>query len=160
MSAPFEVLLYYKYCRISDPDAYADEHRKLCCQLELRGRILIAAEGINGTVSGTVENCEKYRKALDENPLTAEIAWKIDPSEGHVFPKLSVKIRDEVVTLGLGEEDFSPEELTAPHLKPAEWKEAIKEDNIVLISPRSLDRRMQAISWSKAAVGRSKKLTA
>ena len=45
MSAPFEVLLYYKYCRISDPDAYADEHRKLCYQLGLKGRILIAAEG-------------------------------------------------------------------------------------------------------------------
>ena len=79
MNAPFEVLLYYKYCRISDPDAYADEHRKLCYQLGLKGRILIAAEGINGTVSGTAKNCEKYREVLDEDPLTAEIAWKIDP---------------------------------------------------------------------------------
>ena len=137
MSAPFEVLLYYKYCRIADPDAYADEHRKLCCQLGLKGRILIAAEGINGTVSGTAADCKKYRETLDKDPLTAEIAWKIDPSEGHVFPKLSIKVRDEVVTLGLGEEDFSPEELTATHLKPAEWKEAIKEDNIVLIDARN-----------------------
>jgi UPF0176 protein len=137
MTAPFEVLLYYKYCQISDPEAYADEHRKMCQELGLKGRILIAAEGINGTVSGLAGNCAKYRQALDESPLTAGIAWKIDPSDEHVFPKLSIKVRDEVVTLGLGEEDFSPEELTATHLKPAEWRDALKEDNIVLIDARN-----------------------
>ncbi len=137
MSAPYEVLLYYKYARLEDPDAYAADHRRLCGDLELRGRILIAKEGINGTVSGTKENCRKYRESLDSDPLMQEIAWKIDPEEGHVFPKLSIKVRDEVVTLELGEEDFNPLDLTATHLKPAEWREAMKEDNVVLLDARN-----------------------
>ena len=137
MNAPYEVLLYYKYARLDDPQAYASSHRQLCESLELRGRILIASEGINGTVSGTKENCAKYRAALDEDPLTMGIAWKIDEENGHVFPKMAIKVREEVVTLELGDEDFNPVDLTATHLKPAEWREAMKEDNVVLLDARN-----------------------
>ncbi|MGJ8694899.1 MAG: rhodanese-related sulfurtransferase [Verrucomicrobiaceae bacterium] len=137
MSAPYEVLLYYKYCTIADPDGYADEHRQLCQRLNLKGRILIAKEGINGTVSGLVGDTEEYRRVLDADPVMAGIAWKIDPEGDHVFPKLSIKVRDEVVTLGLGEDDFSPEDLTATHLKPREWKEAMKENDVVMIDARN-----------------------
>lgn len=137
MSAPYEVLLYYKYVHLDDPEQYAEEHRQLCRELELKGRILIAKEGLNGTVSGTVENCRKYREILDADPLTKEIAWKIDLEEGHVFPKLSIKVRDEVVSLELGAEDFNPVDLTATHLKPAEWREAMQEENVVLLDARN-----------------------
>lgn len=137
MTAPFEVLLYYKYCRICDPEAYAAKHRELCQGLGLRGRILIAEEGVNGTVSGTVESCAEYREAMDGDALTSGIAWKIDPEEGHVFPKLSVKVRSEVVSLDLGEEDFNPIDLTARHLKPEEWRVAMKEEDVVMIDARN-----------------------
>lgn len=137
MSAPIEVLLYYKYCSFADPEAYAKEHRELCQRLKLNGRILIAAEGINGTVSGSPEATAEYRRVLDADPITAGIDWKIDPAEEHVFPRLSIKVRDEVVTLGLGEEDFSPEDLTATHLKPEEWREAMQEENVVMIDARN-----------------------
>ncbi|MCH1420584.1 MAG: rhodanese-related sulfurtransferase [Akkermansiaceae bacterium] len=137
MNAPYEVLLYYKYARLDDPDVFAADHRLLCQRLGLRGRIVVAAEGLNGTVSGTKENCAKYREALDNDPIMAGIAWKIDPEEGHVFPKLSIKVRNEVVTLELGEEDFNPVDLTASHLKPSEWREAMKEDHVVLLDARN-----------------------
>jgi len=137
MNAPYEVLLYYKYAHLDDPQSYAANHRKLCQSLELRGRILIAREGINGTVSGTRENCAHYRAALDEDPCTAGIAWKIDEEVGHVFAKMAIKVRAEVVTLELGDEDFNPVDLTATHLKPAEWREAMKEDNVVLLDARN-----------------------
>ena len=137
MKKPYEVLLYYRYFKLDDPDAYADRHRELCESLELRGRILIAREGINGTVSGTRENCARYREILDGDPLTTGIAWKIDEEDGHVFPKLSIKVRDEVVTLELGGEDFHPADLTATHLKPSEWREAMKEDEVVILDARN-----------------------
>jgi len=50
--APYQVLLYYFYTEIADPDAYRDEHRSLCESLGLLGRIIVGKEGINGTVSG------------------------------------------------------------------------------------------------------------
>jgi len=137
MTAPYEVLLYYKYCTILDPEAYAAAHHELCSRLNLLGRILIAKEGINGTVSGAPEACVEYRAELDADPLTSDIAWKIDPSEKHVFPRLSIKVRDEVVTLELGEDDFTPEDLTATHLKPEEWKKAMQEEDVVMIDARN-----------------------
>lgn len=137
MNNPYEVLLYYKYAHLDDPEAFAADHRLLCLKLELRGRIVIAAEGLNGTVSGTKENCAKYREALDADPVTAGIAWKIDEEKGHVFPKLSIKVRDEVVTLELGKKNFNPIDLTATHLNPSAWQKVMKEENVILLDARN-----------------------
>jgi UPF0176 protein len=137
MTNTHEVLLYYRYFKLNGPKEYAREHRQLCEELDLKGRILIANEGINGTVSGTRENCARYREILDTDPLTSGIAWKIDEESGHVFPRLSIKVRPEVVTLELGDEDFNPVDLTATHLKPAEWREAMKEENVVILDARN-----------------------
>ncbi|MFT5906253.1 MAG: UPF0176 protein [Cryomorphaceae bacterium] len=135
--APYQVLLYYFYVEIADPDAYREEQRALCESLELLGRIIVGNEGINGTVSGTVENCQKYMEALRNDPLTAEVEFKIDSEQAHVFPKLSVKSRVEIVSLGLGEEDFSPNETTGNYLNPQQWKEAMDDPNAVIIDTRN-----------------------
>jgi len=137
-NAPYQVLLYYRYVPIPDPSGYLDLHRRLCEELELRGRIIIGAEGINGTVSGTVASTERYMEAMRADPLTAEMEFKIDPSEGHVFPKLSVKVRREIVTLGLPDEgDINPNQLTGDRLSPREFYEAMQEEDVVVIDGRN-----------------------
>ncbi len=135
--APYQVLLYYFYTEIEDPETYRKEHLALCEGLGLKGRILISQEGINGTVSGETASCQAYQDALRADPRTANMEWKVDPEQGHVFPKLSIKVRSEVVTLGLGEEDFSPTESTGKHLSPEEWREAMKDPNAVIIDARN-----------------------
>jgi len=135
--APYQVLLYYLYCDIESPETYRDEHRKLCESLELLGRIIVGKEGLNGTVSGTVENCAKYMEVMKNAPLTADIEFKIDPEQGHVFPKLSIKARVEIVSLDLGEKDFSPNETTGKYLEPTEWLEAMKDPNAVILDTRN-----------------------
>ena len=132
-----QILLYYQYVPLEDPDQYAAEQRELCEKLNLKGRILIAKEGINGTVSGTQAACEIYQAAMTADPRTASMHWKVDEASEHAFPKLSIKVREEVVALGLGEEDFSPIDLTATHLKPQEWREAMKDPDAVLIDARN-----------------------
>ncbi|NLT72181.1 MAG: rhodanese-related sulfurtransferase [Verrucomicrobiaceae bacterium] len=135
---PHQVLLYYRYTSIADPAAYHAAHRALCESLELRGRIIIGHEGINGTVSGTVENTNRYRAALEADPLLAGIEFKIDPTDGHVFPKLSIKVRDEIVTLGLPDEaDIDPNALTGGRLSPVEFYEAMQEEDVVVIDGRN-----------------------
>jgi UPF0176 protein len=134
---PYQVLLYYCYVDIADPDAYRDEQRVLCESLELLGRIIVGHEGINGTVSGTFESCQKYMEALRNDPITANVEFKIDPEQGHVFPKLSVKSRREIVTLGLGEKDFSPTETTGKYLNPEQWLEAMHDPDAVIIDTRN-----------------------
>ena len=137
-SAPYQVLLYYRYVPIADAAAYHTGHRELCESLELRGRIIIGSEGINGTVSGSVENTNRYMEAMLADPLTAGMEFKIDPAEGHVFAKLSIKVRKEIVTLGLpGEADIDPNSLTCERLSPREFYEAMQEEDVVVIDGRN-----------------------
>jgi UPF0176 protein len=133
-----QVLLYYLYFPVEDPVAYMDEHRALCESLSLKGRILIGDEGINGTVSGSIEGTEGYMKALMSDPRTAPIEFKIDPCEEHLFPKLSIKVREEIVTLGLPkEEDIDPNEITGDHLSPGEFYEAMQGEDVIIIDGRN-----------------------
>ena len=61
---PYRVLLYYKYVTIEDAETYTKDHLAFCKELGLKGRILVASEGINGTVSGTVEQTDAYMEAM------------------------------------------------------------------------------------------------
>lgn len=133
----FRILLYYFYHPIEDVPSYRAWQYELCESLGLRGRILVASEGINGTVSGPEAATREYQRIMDAHPLTAGMEWKVDPADGHVFPKLSVKTREEVVTLGLGEEDFSPREVTGDYLAPAEWQAMMKAEDVVIIDARN-----------------------
>ncbi len=136
-TAPFQILLYYLYTPLTDAAAYREEHLALCEGLGLRGRILIAAEGLNGTVSGPCAGTAEYMRVLGADERTRGIEFKVDEAEDHVFPKLSVKLRDEMVTLALGEEDVSPAELSGEHLSPAEWRRMMERDDVVLVDARN-----------------------
>lgn len=57
----YKVLLYYKYQNIENPEQFRQEHLKFCNKIGLKGRIIVGYEGINGTVSGTIEQTEKYK---------------------------------------------------------------------------------------------------
>ena len=75
MGPDFPVILFYKYVSIEDPAAFMAEQRELCTQLGLKGRLLIATEGINGTLAGTRAAVEKYIAALRRDPRFADIAF-------------------------------------------------------------------------------------
>lgn len=134
---PYRVLLYYRFTPVEDVEAVAAEQRVLCEELELRGRILVGREGINGTVSGRAAQTAAYMRAMNALPLTKGMEFKVDPVEGHVFPKLSVKVRDEVVTFGLEGEGIDPWELTGVHLSPEEFREAMENEDVVLLDGRN-----------------------
>ncbi|MDQ0417003.1 UPF0176 protein [Croceifilum oryzae] len=135
-SETYHVLLYYKYVKVEDPVSVADEHRALCQQLGLKGRILISPEGINGTCSGTIEATNQYIEAMNQHPLFSGIFFKADEHEGHAFKKLFVRAKKELVTWRF-ENDFDPNELTGKHLSPAEFKEHLLRDDVIVIDGRN-----------------------
>lgn len=116
-------LLYYKYITIDNPKQLMDDQRNLCESLDLKGRIIVAHEGINGTVEGTKENTEAYIKEMSKDSRFNDIHWKKSISPGDSFPRLSVKVRPEIVSLHLKDEDFSPREVTGNRLSPDELKQ-------------------------------------
>jgi len=136
MSSSFHVLLYYKYVPIPEPESFAAEHLEFCRELGLKGRVLIAGEGINGTLAGPVEATDRYRKWAAEHPLFADMDFKIDEEEWVPFKRLSVRPRKEIVTLGAGD-DFDLEKETGEYLSPEEWKRTIEEEDVVLFDVRN-----------------------
>ena len=132
----YRVLLYYKYTTIEDPETFATEHLDFCKDLELKGRILVSGEGINGTVSGTVAATDKYMETLKADPRFEGITFKVDEAEGHAFKKMHVRPRNEIVALDL-EDDVNPNELTGKYLSPKEFKQALLDDDTIVIDARN-----------------------
>ena len=132
----YQVLLYYNYVDIEDPETFAKEHLRFCKDLELKGRILVAHEGINGTVSGTVEATNKYMEAMHNDSRFADMIFKVDEAEGHAFKKMHVRPRPELVTLRL-EEDIDPREITGEYLDPKEFYEALQDEDTVVLDARN-----------------------
>jgi len=99
-----KIILYYKFVPIKDPEAVRLWQQSLCRQLNLNGRIIIAAHGINGTLGGDVKDLKSYvRQTRTYRPLKAmEFKWSSGASAD--FPRLSVKVRPEIVTFGVPEQ--------------------------------------------------------
>jgi len=134
----YQVLLYYYFVEIEDPETFAAEHLQFCKDLGLKGRILVAKEGINGTVSGPKEQTKKYMDTMHNNPLFKDMMFKIDEHDGHAFKKMHVRPRKELVTLRLDEdEDVSPLEKTANFMKPKEFYEAMQDEDTVILDTRN-----------------------
>ncbi|QNK50572.1 rhodanese-related sulfurtransferase [Brevibacterium sp. PAMC23299] len=133
---PYRVLLYYLYVPIENHEEFAAEHLAACKALELKGRILVASEGINGTVSGTIEQTDKYMDMMKSDPRFADIVFKIDEAEGHAFKKMHVRPRNELVTLRL-EDDINPNKTTGKYLSPKEFFEQLQDENTIVLDARN-----------------------
>ncbi|WP_420535553.1 rhodanese-related sulfurtransferase [Alkalihalobacillus pseudalcaliphilus] len=133
---PMRVLLYYFYTTIENAEDFTEKHLKFCKELGIKGRVLIADEGINGTVSGTVEQTEAYKAELENDPRFHGIVFKEDEEEEHAFKKMHVRYRPELVTLRL-EDDVNPLELTGNYLSPKEFYEAMQNEDTVVIDARN-----------------------
>ncbi|KFN93423.1 rhodanese domain-containing protein [Tetragenococcus muriaticus PMC-11-5] len=81
----YRVLLYYNYTPVEDPEGFAKEHLAFCKELGLKGRILVANEGINGTVSGTVEATNAYMEHMHADERFKDTEFKIDEASEHAF---------------------------------------------------------------------------
>lgn len=133
---PYRVLLYYKYVHIDDPENFVKEHLDFCKELGVKGRIIVASEGINGTLSGTVEQTQAYMAALKRDPRFSDMNFKIDEADQHAFKKIFVRPRDEIVSLKL-DEDINPNEATGNHLSPKEFYENLQKDDVIVIDARN-----------------------
>lgn len=129
----YTVILFYKYVTIKDPKELMVYFRGLCEGLSLTGRILLAEEGINGTLEGTVENIEKFLELFLKDRRFKSIDVKKSRGTGSAFPKLSIKVRDEIVGTRFPKE-IDPRKKTSTYLKPEElhkWYENGKDFVII-----------------------------
>ena len=122
----FIVILFYKFIDLLDPKAVAESHREKLATLGMKGRMLVAEEGVNGTFEGTRESVDAYLAFLKEDERFRDMKVKESVGTGKSFPKLKIKVRDEVVTLGAGRFDVAA--TTATELPAAELQKWYEED--------------------------------
>ena len=125
-----KVILFYAFTPIADPEAIRLWQRDLCESLGLKGRILISAHGINGTLGGAMSALKRYVRKTREFDGFKEIDFKWSDGTGSEFPRLSVKVRLELVTFGRPTEvkvDESGVVGGGKHLKPEEVNRLVEE---------------------------------
>jgi len=98
--AVYKILLFYRFTPLADPDAVRLWQRDLCEALGLGGRILVSQDGINGTVGGEITAVKKYIRKTRQYPAFKDIDFKWSEGSGDDFPRLSVRVRDELVSFG------------------------------------------------------------
>lgn len=135
---PFQTLLYYKYTHIPNAEAFAKQHLEFCERLGIVGRIIVAEEGLNGTISGTVVQCKKYMDYVNGNPLFEGIDFKIDELDAPSFERLYVRVKPEIVHSSLrGIQNVNPVETTGTHLAPNEVLAMLEDEDAVFLDVRS-----------------------
>ena len=141
MAKPIRVLLYYKYLPIENAEQFAADHLAFCKSIGLKGRILVADEGINGTVSGDYETTQKYMDYVHSLPGMEDLWFKIDEEEEQAFKKMFVRYKKEIVHLGLEDDNFdsdiNPLETTGAYLSPKEFKDALLDEDTVVLDTRN-----------------------
>lgn len=128
----YQVILFYKYITIPNPQEVRVQQYDLCVKLQLKGRTIVANEGINGTLEGTAEKIEKYIQEMEKSEYFKNISYKKSEGTGNAFPKLSVKYRPEVVTTRI--KDLNPQNVTGKYLTAKElheWYETGREFYVV-----------------------------
>jgi UPF0176 protein len=136
------ILLYYRFTPVADPTAVMLWQRVLCQSLDLRGRIIISRHGINGTVGGSLASVKTYIRRTREYPAFHDMDFKWSQGSAADFPKLSVKVRDEIVTFGAGDELQVDEDGViggGVHLSPTEVNDLVAErgDDVVFFDGRN-----------------------
>ena len=140
MVAVPKILLFYMFTPLTDPEAVRLWQRDLCESLGLGGRIILSKDGINGTVGGELKAVKKYLRKTREYAPFKSIDFKWSEGQGNDFPRLSVKVRDELVSFG------APGELRVDengvvgggaHLSPEELHELVEKKNVTFFDGRN-----------------------
>jgi len=136
-----KIILYYKFTLLADPEAIRLWQKTLAEKYNLRGRIIISTHGVNGTLDGDVESLKAYVKETKAYPPFKGIEFKWAPGGPTNFPKLSVKVRDELVTFGAVDElmvDQNGVVGGGKHLKPEQLHKLVEQrDDVVFFDGRS-----------------------
>lgn len=134
----YQTLLYYCYSAIKNAEQFALDHLQFCKSLNLVGRIIVADEGLNGTVSGTEAACKTYMDTLLADPRFAKIDFKIDEVNEPSFIKMHCRYKLEIVHSGLRDPHIiNPEKKTGIHLEPEDFIRMKEDEDVVILDVRS-----------------------
>lgn len=137
-----KVILFYKFVPLPDPQMAMLWQKELCARFGLKGRVIVSPHGINGTLGGGIEDLRKYKRAMNASGTFRGIHYKWSGGNGREFPRLSVKVRDELISFKKPDEVQVNEQGVVgggKHLKPEALHKLVKErgDDVVFFDGRN-----------------------
>lgn len=141
----YKVISFYKYVNIDDPESLAKEHLEWSLQNEIKGKVYLAKEGINGSVFGNIEATEKYKNHLKGYKIFEDVWFKETSTDEIAFSKMHVRVKSEIVNSGLKGTSLKN---TAPKLTPEQLLKFYEDKkDFVIIDTRN---------WYESKIGRFK----
>ena len=152
-SLPISVAALYQFTRFADCEAVREPLARLCGAEQVKGTLLIAKEGINGTIAGTDVAIELVLEHIRRLPGCADLDVKRSRAAAMPFHRMKVRIKREIVTMG--EPDIDPLTGTGHYVAPEDWNALIAEPGMILIDTRN-DYEVAVGSFSGAIDPRTK----
>ncbi len=131
----FTVAALYKFTRFDDPAALKAPLAKVGCTNGVKGTLLLAQEGINGTIAGPREGVDAVLNHIRSLPGCADLEWKESTATEMPFPRLKVRLKREIVTMG--QPDVDPNAAVGAYVAPKDWNALITRDDVVTIDTRN-----------------------
>lgn len=133
--AEIVVCALYKFVTLDDFQTKKQALLDFMLSREIRGTLLLAREGINGTVAGSREAIDALLEYLREDPRLANISFKESCTDTPPFLRSRVKLKKEIVTMGV--EGIDPKRVVGTYVKPKEWNKLISEPDVLLVDTRN-----------------------
>jgi UPF0176 protein len=129
------VATLYKFVRLPDFAEKQDSLLSFCQAQAVKGTILLAAEGINGTIAGSRQAIDSVLAFLRSDPRLADLEHKESYTETQPFERMKVRLKQEIVTMGLPEVD--PNHHVGTYVSPQEWNDLIADPDVIVIDTRN-----------------------
>lgn len=131
----YRVAALYHFARVESPEAWRSPILELCKSQGIKGTLLLAREGINGTVAGSPEAITKLLAYLRSLPGMAALEHKESWAEHEPFLRMKVKLKKEIVTMGVPEID--PSLYAGTYVQPEDWNALISDPEVLLVDTRN-----------------------
>lgn len=131
----FKIAALYHFTPLSDLADLQQAIRAACEKFEIKGTLLIAKEGINGTIAGSASSIDAILEYLKSRPEFMGLEAKFSHSPDAPFGKLKVRLKREIVTMG--QPDVDPLGSVGHYVEPQDWNEFISADDVVVIDTRN-----------------------
>ncbi len=141
------VAALYKFVRLPDFETLRSPLHKVMTDNEVRGTVLLAAEGVNGTIAGTREGVDAVLDFLRADPRINTLTAKESYTQENPFYRSKVKLKKEIVTMGV--EDIDPNDIVGTYVKPEDWNALIADPDVLLVDTRN-DYEVQIGSFKNA----------
>jgi UPF0176 protein len=129
------VAALYRFARVESPEANRDPILEICKQEQVKGTLLLAREGINGTIAGPEAGIRRVLSYLRSLPGFAELEHKESWADTEPFLRMKVKLKKEIVTMGVPEID--PSQHAGIYVQAQDWNALISDPDVLLVDTRN-----------------------